>query len=352
MRGFLVPIFIFTFTFACVSRTFPPTEDFAISYSLLEDARIGGGEIYAPDLMQEARFFYEQAERESAAGNYEKAEELRLISEIRTKTVISIGRNKAYEEDIERLQFEISEVNSTKKTHEADLRENVSKLEQIKDRIAVSQKITYSRALDMIEKALEKIEAAEDLSADEFSPELLEGANESYKAAEESFNLGKNEKSVEAAEKAIAFAERAYEESKNKSDLRDEMKGKLSSIYGAHVEPIKKGIKVIFQELFAPSGTTILFDAHPSLDALVSVLAEYPNLQVTVQANTNDLKSDDENFNLSLTRVEAVTVYLLSKGLSTERLKVGNFGFDKPLNDKVGVRRIEFVICLTDSGNI
>lgn len=351
MKVLLVLISIFTFTFACASRVVPPTEDFAISYSLLEDAMIGGGEIYAPDLMQEARFFYEQAERELAAGNFENADELRLISEIRAKTVISVGRKKLYEDDIERLQSEIIEANSVRKTQEDALRENVSKLEQIKDRIAVSQERTHSYALNMLEKAAEKIEAAEVVSAEDFNSLLLSEANENYKAAEESLNLGKNEKSVELAEKAIALAERAYEESKKKSDLRNEIKGKLSSIYGAQAESIKIGIKVIFQELFAPFGKTILFDAYPSLDALVRVITEYPNLKLTIQAYTNDLKSEYENINLSQIRVETVKGYLVSKGLSTERLAVGDLGFDKSLSNKVKERRIEFIIDLTNSVN-
>jgi len=350
MRGLI--IFILAFTLACASKAIPPTQEMAMTYALLEDARIGGGETYAPHMMKEARLLYDEAEREYAAGNYEKAEELRQISEIRAKTVISMGRKRLYEDEIQTLQSEIDEANSIKKVHEDELKENVLKLEQIKDRIAVSQEIMYSKALDSLERAEEKIEAARGVSSEDFSPQLFSEANQAYKAAQDSLNLGQNEASVKLSEKAVSLAERAYEESKKKYDLRSKIGERFSSIYGVQVESIKRGVKVIFRGLFAPSGTNILFDAYPSLDAIASVLSEYPNFPVSIEAYTNDRKSEDENLKLSQTRAETVKNYLISKGLSQERFKkVEGLGFDKSLGNGVGDRRIEFIVDLVESGN-
>lgn len=74
-----IPIIaIFVFILACASRVVPPSAEMASTYTLLQDAREEGGEMYAPDVMKDARFFYKQAERELAKGNHEMAEELRL----------------------------------------------------------------------------------------------------------------------------------------------------------------------------------------------------------------------------------------------------------------------------------
>jgi outer membrane protein OmpA-like peptidoglycan-associated protein len=345
-------ILVLSLTMACASKAFPPDEEMAISYALIEDARIMGGETYAPELMREAKSFYEKAEMELAAGNRDRAEELRQISEIRAKTVISMGRKRQNEEEVEKLRPELIEANSIKKAHENELRENVLKLEQIKDRLALSRDLMYSKALDTLERAGQKIEAAKSVSG-YFSPQLLSQASETYKAAEESLNLGQEERSIEMAEKAIALAGKAFDESKIKYDLGEEIRRKISSIYGAKAEIIKGGVKVVFPGLFAPSGTIILFDFYPSLDTLATVLAEYPSLPVDVVAYTNDLKSEDDNVKLSQERADAVKDYMISRGLPPEMLKAVGLGVDKAIGNSGAVdRRVELIIGLASSDNI
>ncbi len=346
-------ILVLSLAMACASKAFPPNEEMAISYALIEDARIMGGETYAPELMKEAKSFYEKAEMELAAGNGDRAEELRQISEIRAKTVISMGRKRLYEEEVKKLRSELIEANSTKKAHENELRENVLKLEQIKDRLALSRDLMYSKALDTLERAGQKIEAAKSVSAEYFSPQLLSQASETYKAAEESLNLGQEERSIEMAEKAIALAGKAFDESKIKYDLGDEIRRKMSSIYGAKAEIIKGGVKVVFPGLFAPSGTIILFDFYPSFDTLATVLAEYPGLPVDVVGYANDLKSEGDNVKLSQARADAVKDYLISKGLPPERLEAVGLGVDKSIgNSGAADRRVELIIWLAGSDNI
>jgi len=351
VRIFFLSAYIAT-VIACASNNLPPTGDFAVSYSLIENAEIGGGEIYAPDLMQQAKSFYDLAEAEFTAGNYEESESLRQVSEIIAKTVISISRKKIYEDEIERLRSEINEANSIKRKREAELRENILKLGQIKDRIVISQEIMHSSALDKLEEATQKIKAAEALSAEYLSPQLLNDTNENYKAAEEYLNKGENEKSIERSQKSISIAERAIEESKKKLELTNEIQKRLSSIYGTRVENIKGVIKVTFQGLFAPSSSNILYDAYPSLDAFAGVLSQYPALKTTIQANPDHLENQDKNIGLSVKRVEAVTVYLVSKGISTERLRTGSAVINESPADTIGDRRIEFFVTFDNPENI
>jgi outer membrane protein OmpA-like peptidoglycan-associated protein len=347
-----IPIItIFVFILACVSRVVPPSAEMASTYALLQNAREEGGETYAPHVVKDARFFYDQAERELAKGNHEMAEEFRLISEIRAKTAISIAKKKLYENEIQGLDSQINEASSIKKANEDELRKNASRLEQIKDRIAVSQERMHSSVLDTLEKAGEKIKAAEDVSAEDFDNQALSEARETYREAQESLNLGEYERSMELGEKATAFAQRAYEDSKKKFDLRSEILQKVSRIYRAEAESVKEGVRVTLQGVFAPSGTTIFFDAYPSLDVLGDVLNEYPNLRVIIEAYTNDLRSEEENLKLSQTQAEAVKNYLVSKGLSSERFKVEDFSSRKPQNRSESPR-IEFTIDLLESGNI
>ena len=348
MRIFI--LFIVTLTLASASKAASTVKDIMSAYDLLEDAKRQGGETYAPDVMKEAQFFYEQAERELKNGNDERAEEFRLISETRSKTAISISRKKIYENELQVIKSQIDETNAIKKNYEGELRKNVTRLEEIKEKLAISQDRMLSSALDTLEKASEKINAAEHVSAQDFTPRALDEARQTYSMAEESLTLSEYQKSIELGEKAIALAEIAYEQSKTKFELRTSIIDKVSSIYGAKAEPTKGGIKVNLHGVFAPSGTTILFDALPSLDALASVLSGYSNLSVTIEGYATEQKSEEENIKSGETQAETVKNYLISKGLSSQRFKVMSAG----LGVQEGVKEdscIEVVIHLFELSN-
>ena len=341
----IIILFIVTLALASASKAAPTVKDIMSAYDLLEDAKRQGGDTYAPDVMKEALFFYEQAERELKNGNDERAEEFRLISEIRSKTAISISIKKTYENELQVIKYQIDETNAIKKNYEGELRKNVTRLEEIKEKLAISQDRMLSSALDTLEKASERINAAEGVSAEDFTPQALDDARQTYSMAEENLTLGEYQKSIELGKKAIALAEIAYERSRTQFELRSGILDKVSRIYGAKTEPVKDGVKVNLHGVFAPSGTTILFDAFPSLDALASVLAGYSNLQVTIEVYGTEQKPEDENIKLGEAQAETVKNYLVSKGISPQRFKVTCAGLDV----KEGVKedsRIEVIIHL------
>src|SRR3989304_10090032 len=134
-------------TFASAPKAATPIKDIMSAYDLLEDAKREGGETYAPDVMEEARFFYEQAGRELKNGKDERAEEFRLISEIRSKTAISISRKKTYENELQVIKSQIDETNAIKKSYEVELRKNVTRLEEIKEKLNLTQDVTFRGAV-------------------------------------------------------------------------------------------------------------------------------------------------------------------------------------------------------------
>ncbi len=349
MRIFILAIYLFTLAFTSNAATHQ--NGMTRAYSLLEDAKKEGGETYAPSVMKEAIFFYEQAERELKNGNNKRAEEFRLISEIRSRTAISIARKKIYANELQRLNSEIEETNSIKKAYEDELRKNAATLEQIKDRMAISQDRMLSSALDKLERASGRIKAAEDVSSEDFNPGILDEARQTYIKAEESLASGEYQRSIELSEKAIALGERAYDQSKTKFKLRSNILSKVTGIYRTETEPIKSGLMVSIYGVFAPSGRTILFDAFPSLDAIAGVLAEYPNLKVGIEGSTNEEKSEEGNTNLANIQAEAVKKYLVAKGLSPQRFRIISAGLREGGNDKTRDPHIELILELFDSDN-
>lgn len=73
-------------------------------------------------------------------------------------------------------------------------------------------------------------------------------------------------------------------------------------------------------------------DAAAELDRLVSVLEEYPDLQIRLESHTDSRGADDFNMELSRKRSESAFQYLVSKGIDPDRLEHVGFGETQLVN--------------------
>jgi len=91
-------------------------------------------------------------------------------------------------------------------------------------------------------------------------------------------------------------------------------------------------------------------ESFPVLDSLAMLLKENPELKVEIRSHTDSRGSDEYNLTLSQKRAESVVKYLVSKGISPERLIAKGYGEKHPIasNDteegRAKNRRTEFVI--------
>ncbi|MBI1805674.1 MAG: OmpA family protein [Ignavibacteria bacterium] len=113
---------------------------------------------------------------------------------------------------------------------------------------------------------------------------------------------------------------------------------------------IKVGERIILEGVnFETAKTTLLPGAKGILDQVASSLANYPSAEVAIHGHTDNVGGAKFNMTLSLGRAEAVKAYLVSKGISPNRVTTKGFGFTKPIGDnstqagKARNRRIEFV---------
>jgi outer membrane protein OmpA-like peptidoglycan-associated protein len=114
---------------------------------------------------------------------------------------------------------------------------------------------------------------------------------------------------------------------------------------------VKDGKPIVLRNVFFETGSAALRQqSMTELDRLVSLLTENPGLKIQINGHTDDVGDDTFNQKLSETRAKSVHDYLLSKGISPERLRFKGFGESKPLksNDtpegKARNRRTEFVV--------
>ena len=88
--------------------------------------------------------------------------------------------------------------------------------------------------------------------------------------------------------------------------------------------------------------------SYPVLDEIAGYLKERQDLQVEIQGHTDSRGSRDYNLSLSQRRADSVKAYLVSKGISADRLSAVGYGPDRPMasNDttkgRAENRRVEF----------
>jgi outer membrane protein OmpA-like peptidoglycan-associated protein len=102
---------------------------------------------------------------------------------------------------------------------------------------------------------------------------------------------------------------------------------------------------------FAYNKAEILQASFALMDELAKVMQENPQVQkVSIEGHASDEGEDKHNLLLSKARAEAVRAYLVSKGVSTERMTSTGYGETRPLvsNDtdagREQNRRVEFHI--------
>ena len=113
--------------------------------------------------------------------------------------------------------------------------------------------------------------------------------------------------------------------------------------------PIDIGTTVRLNNIqFEFAKATLLPESFEDLDRLVELMNDASTLVIEIAGHTDDVGSDSENMKLSQKRAESVREYILSKGITTERIEAKGYGESKPLvsnktdKDRAINRRVEF----------
>ncbi|KAF0128804.1 MAG: OmpA/MotB domain-containing protein [Bacteroidetes bacterium] len=129
-----------------------------------------------------------------------------------------------------------------------------------------------------------------------------------------------------------------------------------AAIPEAKVERVGEGIVVEFNSniLFGFDKSGLTYDAKSNLNKLVSVLNSYPDTDIELQGHTDSKGSENYNRNLSIERASAVSSYLSSEGIRSNRVSIRGFGEELPKydndteNGRAQNRRVEFLITAND----
>jgi OmpA-OmpF porin, OOP family len=116
------------------------------------------------------------------------------------------------------------------------------------------------------------------------------------------------------------------------------------------VEVRREKIEIRQQVHFATAKFRVLTDSFPLLNQVVSAMNDFPRMKVSIEGHTDPVGGEASNMRLSQRRAEAVLDYLISKGISPDRLEAVGFGPTKPIasnktaSGRAKNRRTEFRI--------
>ena len=102
------------------------------------------------------------------------------------------------------------------------------------------------------------------------------------------------------------------------------------------IEPIKKDAKVILKNVFFEKGKTKLKPtSFAEIDRLLLLLNENSDLRIEISVYADKQGDIDANKVLSENRAEALTNFLISKGISVDRLEYTEYAIRQPITDKL-----------------
>lgn len=97
-------------------------------------------------------------------------------------------------------------------------------------------------------------------------------------------------------------------------------------------EETKKRLNFATRGIYFETGkATIKRESFPKLDEIVSIINEYPDYNLRLGGHTDSVGSTTSNQILSQARVDAVKSYLVTKGVSEDRLQATGFGETMPI---------------------
>jgi outer membrane protein OmpA-like peptidoglycan-associated protein len=103
---------------------------------------------------------------------------------------------------------------------------------------------------------------------------------------------------------------------------------------------------------FDTGKATLKPEAYPTLDAVGTVLSQWPTLKIEIAGHTDDVGGAAANRKLSQARAQSVLDYLEGKypAIASERFTVKGYGEDKPMTpntsdaNRAQNRRVEFTV--------
>jgi len=150
------------------------------------------------------------------------------------------------------------------------------------------------------------------------------------------------------ADRARSDADAARERTLAAQRETDDLQRQIAELNARETD---RGLVVTLGDLLFETGKSDLKGgAASNLNKLATFLNEYPDRSVLIEGHTDDVGSEESNFNLSQRRANSVQSYLVGQGVPSTRLSTSGLGEGSPVagNDtstgRQQNRRVEVII--------
>src|SRR5690606_38138949 len=94
---------------------------------------------------------------------------------------------------------------------------------------------------------------------------------------------------------------------------------------------VKIGVPIVLEGItFATGKADITPESEKVLMQALKTLQTYPDISVEISGHTDNVGSNSSNQKLSQRRADAVKAWLVSKGISADRIEAIGYGEEKP----------------------
>ena len=125
-----------------------------------------------------------------------------------------------------------------------------------------------------------------------------------------------------------------------------------NDLEGAEIERVGEGIKITFDSglMFATNSSSLNQKTKDNLSELAATLKKYEDTNILIEGHTDSTGADEYNQTLSEKRANAVSGYLMTLGVTGQRLSTVGYGEGQPVAENETVegrqknRRVEVAI--------
>jgi outer membrane protein OmpA-like peptidoglycan-associated protein len=139
------------------------------------------------------------------------------------------------------------------------------------------------------------------------------------------------------------LVDRGFEQAEVKSYIIAELPEEV-------VNQINEAFNDIDNAYFGFDETEVAESSYPILDRIVKIMRQNPDIRIEIAAHTDNNGSFEYNMNLSKARAQSIVKYLVSEGISRNRLRAVGYGESRPIatnQTEFGRRknrRVEFIL--------
>ena len=226
--------------------------------------------------------------------------------------------------------------------------ENYQPLENLKnsyDQLQQNNEVNSYAAAQLYDadQLISKAETAADKGDKKLLDHYIYMSEKQLKIAEEVANRKKNEAYIEelSDQRSNLLIQSRTQEARKARDELEAYKTKNS----------KRGIVLVLDNLlFDTGGATLHRGSQRNLDPLVRYMNDHPERKISVEGHTDNVGEESFNIDLSFRRAEAVKNYLVTSGITENRISTRGFGESLPVTSNNTAhgrqqnRRVEIVI--------